>query len=163
MRNARMLKRLLSLAGLVILAAACASPAASTAPSGTATFTSATSPSAIPSTTNVDLLALLAGKYGTTIPADAGAPPGQWGLAIENGGLVFTHPEGRTFSPGTVEEVTATEIVLGPDPACPDQQTATAGRYRWNLDGDTLTFEEVSDSCRDRASTLTAEAWTLTP
>lgn len=158
-----MRRRDVSLVFFLAIAAGCASPAAPNVPSATGSSAPAASPTSGPSTASSSALTPFEGRYTTTIGADTGAPPGKWTLVIENGELVFTHPDGRTFSPGDVQAVTANEIVLAPDPACPDQQTPTEGRYRWRLAGDTLKFEEVSDSCRDRAATLTVTDWTLMP
>jgi hypothetical protein len=105
-------------------------------------------------------LALLAGRYSATIGPDQNATPGNWTLAIENGELVFTIQMGarsvrvrskksrqpRSCSARTLR-VQATDPDGGPVPL------ATQWRH--------ADVEEVSDSCRDRAATLTTEEWTL--
>ncbi|HJU07843.1 MAG TPA: hypothetical protein VJ727_05105 [Rhodanobacteraceae bacterium] len=40
--------------------------------------------------------------------------------------------------------------------ACPAKQTGT---YRWESNGDTLTFSKVSDACKDRVNSLTPHSW----
>lgn len=153
------------LAGVAItclgaLAAACAgSPAQSVAPTSAATV----SPATQSASADVAAISALIGTYGATIPSGVNAAPGKWRLTIDEAGLMFTHPEGHRFNPGAVLGVTATEIVLAPDPQCPVQEgTPTEGRYRWRLEGDILRFEVVSDSCQDRADTLTSSDWSLT-
>jgi hypothetical protein len=104
----------------------------------------------------------LEGTYTATIPSGVNAAPGTWRLSMAAGGWMFTHPDGNTFSPGSVVEITADEVVLAADPGCPGQAgTATEGSYRWSIEGTSLTFELVSDSCRDRIDTLTSSEWSL--
>ncbi len=89
---------------------------------------------------------------------------GQWDLRIDAQGLTFIKPSGKEFSPGTVNEVTAGEITFAPDFGCPTQRgEATEGRYRWRLEGTSLIFTEISDSCGERANTLTQNPWELKP
>ena len=108
--------------------------------------------------------ATLDGTYTATIPSGVNAAPGTWKLTISAGGWMFRHPDGHTFSPGAVTEITATEVVLAPDTGCPVQAgTPTEGRYRWSLEATTLTFEVESDSCQDRIDTLTSSEWSLSP
>jgi hypothetical protein len=107
---------------------------------------------------------VLYGTYTATIPAGVNAEPGTWRLTIGQFGVSFTRPDGQSFSPGTLEELTANEMVLGPDPGCPTQEgTPTEGRYRWSLEGEVLRLETVSDSCQDRIDTLTSDEWSLNP
>jgi hypothetical protein len=88
------------------------------------------------------------------------AAPGEWTLTVDAGGWTFTHPDGHSFSPGAVKEVTAAEVILAADPKCPVQVgTPTDGRYRWSVDGRSLTLEVISDSCQDRIDTLTSDSW----
>jgi hypothetical protein len=83
---------------------------------------------------------------------------------VSAGAVSLTRPDGQSFSPGAVEELTANEIVVSPDPACPTQEgTPTEGRYRWSREGDTLRLEVVSDSCQDRIDTLTSSEWSVNP
>lgn len=106
--------------------------------------------------------ALLFGTYGATIPSGVNASPGKWTLTVAADKVVFTRPDGQSFSPGAVEEISANELVLAPDPGCTVQQgTPTEGRYRWTLKGEALRFEVVSDSCQDRIDTLTSREWSL--
>lgn len=120
---------------------------------------SSSAPSSAPPTAGV---ALPQGTYTATIPSGVNAAPGKWKLAVTASGLMYTHPEGHSFSPGLVEEITATEIVLAPDPGCPVQEgTPTSGRYHWSVEGTSLTFEVISDSCQDRIDTLTSSEWSL--
>jgi hypothetical protein len=110
----------------------------------------------------VDPGAPLHGTWVATIPSGVNAAPGEWKLTVAAGGWTFTHPDGHTFSPGAVKEVTASEIVLAADPECPvEAGTPTDGRYRWNVDGTSLTLKVTSDSCQDRIDTLTSDTWSL--
>lgn len=135
--------------------------------SGTTVTTGSTTPTVDEtSTTGVAAgdPAVLYGTYTASIPAGVNAPPGSWGLTVTPDEVTFTRPDGRSFSPGTLVELTATEIVLGPDPDCPVQEgPATEGRYLWSRDGDTLTLEVVSDSCQDRIDTFTSSTWSVSP
>ncbi len=115
-----------------------------------------------PASQAVDPEAPLHGTYSATIPSGVNASPGEWKLTIDAGGATFTRPDGESFSPGSVKEITATEIVFAPDPGCPVQEdTPTDGRYRWSVEGTTLTVEVISDSCQDRIDTLTTSEWSL--
>ena len=106
----------------------------------------------------------LYGTYTATIPSGVNAAPGAWKLTVTASGVNFTRPDGQSFSPGAIEELSANEIVLAPDPGCPTQEgTPTEGRYLWNRNGDALTLEVVSDSCQDRIDTLTSSEWSLNP
>ena len=152
-----MLRRVLApaaIASLVALATACTSsgtPSASSTASVSATRSPIASDPADPY-----------GSYSATIPAGVNADPGNWTLVIGPSEIRFYRPNGQTFTPGTLDEVTETEIVLSPDPGCTVQQgTATEGRYRWSREGDTLILEVVSDLCQDRIDTLTSSEWSL--
>jgi hypothetical protein len=105
---------------------------------------------------------LLDGTYTATIPPNSNASPGTWTLTVAAGRLLFTHPYGNQFSAGDIVWLGSDEVVLSADVPCP-VHPVTEGRYRWRLGAGTLTFEEVSDSCRDRANALTAAPWTLQP
>ena len=156
---------LVAVATVAWLIAGCSS----TSPSPGGQASSSTPSSAAPgsaTTAAVDVTAFLpAGSYSVEIPAGMEAAPGRWVLEIAAGGLMWTNPEnGARFSPGTVVEVTSSTLVLGPDPACPDQVGApTAGTYRWQRNAGQLSFTLVSDSCAGRRDTLIAAPWTLVP
>jgi len=70
-----------------------------------------TQPSASPIATS-DAGAGLYGAYTATIPEGVNASPGEWTLTITAGSVSFTRPDGQSFSPGAVQELTATEIAL---------------------------------------------------
>jgi hypothetical protein len=92
------------------------------------------------------------------------AEPGTWGLTVTASEVSFRRPDGQSFSPGAVVDITANEIVLAADPGCPVQEgTPTEGRYRWSREGDALRLELVSDSCQDRIDTLTSGEWSMIP
>jgi hypothetical protein len=102
----------------------------------------------------------LYGTYTATIPSGVNASPGDWTLTIAASGVVFTRPDFQRFNPGAIKEISANEIVLAPDMGCSVQAgTATDGRYRWTVDGTSLTLSVVSDSCQDRVDTLTSSKW----
>ena len=145
-------------------AAASVSTSASAAASASASASAAASVSASQSPLPSGPGALLYGTYTATIPSGLNASPGKWTLTVAADEVLFTRPDGQSFSPGGVEELTANEIVLAPDPGCTVQQgTPTEGRYRWSLKGDALRLEVVSDSCLDRIDTLTTSEWSLKP
>ena len=156
---------LAAIASLVVSATACTSTAPSASPTTGAAASTAAAASVSPSRSPLPSgPALLYGTYSATIPSGVNASPGEWTLTVAAGGVTFTRPDGQRFSPGAVEELTADEIVLAPDPGCPVQPgTPTAGRYRWSLEGEALKLEVVSDSCRDRIDTLTTSEWSLKP
>lgn len=89
-------------------------------------------------------------------------PPGEWKLLVTSESEAFFQPpEGPSFPVGNPIELTAGRIVLAADPECPTQtETPGTGTYEWNLDGETLTFTDVKDSCRDRSFVLTSKPWT---
>ena len=100
------------------------------------------------------------GRYTTELPAGLEGAPGLWQMDITPEAITWTSPEGNSFSPGEVVEVTTTTIVFAPDPECPDQAgEPTEGSYEWSVDGGQLTFTLVSDSCAGRRDTLTAAPW----
>ena len=156
-----------AIASLVAVAAACTSstpPGASPTTAATSSPSADASVSASASPLGSDPGALLYGTYTATIPSGVNASPGKWTLTVAAGDFLFTRPDGQSFSPGAVEELTADEIVLAPDPGCPTQEgTPTEGRYRWSRERDALRFEVVSDSCQDRIDTLTTTEWSLNP
>jgi hypothetical protein len=100
------------------------------------------------------------GRYLAELPAGLEGAPGLWQMDITPEAVTWTSPEGNSFSPGDLVEVTATRIVFAPDPECPDQAgEPTEGTYEWSVDGGQLSFTLVSDSCAGRRDTLTAVPW----
>jgi hypothetical protein len=164
-----MWRRVLASAAIATLVAAATACTSSTTPGASLATSAATSAPAAASVSAAESLiasgpAALYGRYTATIPSGVNAEPGEWTLTVKEREFSFRRPDGQTFTPGTLEEVTATEIVVGPDPGCPVQEgTATEGRYRWSREGDTLRLEVVSDSCQDRIDTLTSSDWSLIP
>ena len=158
------MRRSIRVSALAILVAvmAIAGGCSTSAPSSAAP-TAGDQPASLSSAARAPDLALLPqGTYTATIPSGVNAAPGEWMLTVAADGLRFTHPDGHGFSPGSVENLSATEIVLAPDPGCPVQEgTPTSGRYRWSVEGASLTLEVLSDSCQDRIDTLTSSEWTL--
>ena len=150
---------------VIAIASACASSAPSSARSTTgAVLSTSGAATASPSSAaaGVDPGARLHGTYIATIPSGVNASPGVWKLTLAASGVTFRRPDGQSFSPGAVKEITANEIVLAADPGCPVQEGApTDGRYRWTVDGTSLTLAVISDSCQDRIDTLTSSEWTL--
>ena len=153
------------MASVIAVAGACASSAPPSAPATTGVVPSASEAATVstsPASSAVDSGAPIYGTYTATIPSGVNAAPGKWKLTVDGGGLTFTHPDGHSFSPGSVKAITANEIVIAPDPGCPVQEGApTDGRYRWSLEGTSLTLEVISDSCQDRIDTLTSSEWSL--
>jgi len=149
------------LVSVMAIVAACSSSAPTIAQptAGVVPAAPSVSASVSPTSSGIDS-GLPDGTYAATIPSGVNAAPGVWKLTITASEVMFTHPEGHSFSPGFVEEITATEVVFAPDPACPAQEgTPTSGRYGWSAEGTSLIFEVISDSCHDRIDTLTPSAW----
>ena len=103
------------------------------------------------------------GTYTADIPEGVEAHPGTWRMEVTENAISWTNPDGVTFSPGEVLEVTSDRIVFAADPACPDQEEPTDGAYGWEVAGNELSFTVESDSCAGRRDTLTAAAWELAP
>ena len=156
-----MSRRGLTLAALVSIVAI--TSACSTSAPSSAAPTAGDQPASPSPAARANPLALLPqGTFTATIPSGVNAAPGEWKLSVSADGLWFTHPDGHGFRPGSVEELTATDLVLTPDPACPVQEgTPTSGHYRWSVEGTSLTLEVISDSCQDRIDTLTSDVWSL--
>ncbi len=108
----------------------------------------------------------LIGTYTTTLgpsgpELDEPNPPGTWELLITSETEAFFQPpEGPSFPIGNPIELSEGLILLAADPECPTQAgTPGAGTYEWRLDGSTLTFTDVGDTCRDRSFVLTSKPW----
>ncbi len=111
----------------------------------------------------------LIGTYTTTLgpsgpELEEPNPPGKWELVVTSSTeAYFQPPEGPSFPVGNPLELSSDRIVFAADPECPTQAgTPGAGVYEWNLDGDTLTFTDVEDTCRDRSFVLTSKTWSKT-
>ena len=156
-----------ALAIMVLCLGACGQATSSSVPSSPvpASADGSGPPAASPVASAISLAGSpLLGTYATTIPeGEDNAPPGDWLLTVTADRVQFTHPDGHTFSPGTVVAASADEITFASDPGCPGQTELTPGRYGWTIAGDALTFTELDpDTCRDRAGTLTTSPWTRT-
>ena len=109
----------------------------------------------------------LVGTYTTTLGPSGPElkepnPPGRWGLLLTSQTEAFFQPpEGPSFPVGNPAAIESGRITFGPDADCPTQAgTPANGTYEWTLDGETLTFAEVEDTCRDRVFVLTSNPWT---
>ena len=106
----------------------------------------------------------LLGEYKTVLPASPPPvqnPAGRWGFVVTSETEAWlVPPRGPSFPAGNPVHVTQGEITFAADPACPVQKIAGKGRYRWNVDGSSLSFTEIDDPCRDRALLLTSRPWT---
>ena len=106
--------------------------------------------------------AALQGTWTATVTGTT-ASSGIWTLTITGTDMVFTNPVGGDpFSIGPTA-VTETSLTLVADSGCPDQTTVTPGIYALKVQGSTLTVTLLSDSCGDRAATLTTSPWTRKP
>ena len=111
--------------------------------------------------------ASLDGTYEITVAeedetASGGAEPGVWTLTINSGDATLTGPGGQTppLAPTTLSE---TEMVVPPDPECPNNDGEPGeGVYKVELSDESLEFTKVSDTCGDRAFTLTTYTWERT-
>jgi hypothetical protein len=111
--------------------------------------------------------AQLVGTYTTTLgpsgpDLEEANPPGRWQLLLTSPTeAYFQPPQGPSFPVGNPVAMTDDRVTFGPDAGCPTQTgTPGDGTYTWSLDGDTLTFTEVEDTCRDRVFVLTSQPWT---
>ena len=81
---------------------------------------------------------------------------GTWSLRITPYDMELLNPmaasEDEYFSlnPKTTSE---TGVTMWEDPEC------AGAEYRWSIDGGSLTFEAVEDTCGDRNAVLTTTAW----
>lgn len=119
--------------------------------------------------------AALKGAYEATFSGseqvadeNPGPEPGRWALRIAppNASSTYIAPTapgvddpgefGLSF--GAPVRVTGTTVSFSPDsPIC--SGVRGRARYRVALDGDSLRFTKVSDSCGERAAFLTAHEW----
>ena len=91
------------------------------------------------------------------------ASSGAWKLIISDSNLALQNPIGG--EPFTLDPTTFTEtsVVFPAGADCPDQTVVTPGTYTVALNGETLVFKLVSDSCGDRSATLVTAPWTRVP
>ena len=153
-------RRIAALLAVAVLAAACSGAGQSTSlhPSASATPVARSSPAP----TNYFVPAALQGTWTATVTGTT-ASSGIWTLTITGTDMVFTNPVGGDpFSIGPTA-VTETSLTLVADSGCPDQTTVTPGIYALKVPGSTLTVTLLSDSCGDRAATLTTSPWTRKP
>lgn len=160
----------LRLAAAALLLTGCAgiaatpSPAPTAMPTATPTASPAptASPTPSPAPTVADITQFIpAGRYSMEMPTGAEAAPGTWLIEVSPGGIEWTNPEnGSRFSPGKILEVTATTLVFGADPGCPDQSSgATSGSYTYTKEGNNFVFALVADSCAGRRDTMILAPW----
>lgn len=101
------------------------------------------------------------GPPGHTLPT--GTPNGGlWELTLGPGEAQFYNSfNGQTFPLGPSARITGQELVVAADKTCPHiyPRHLIAGIYTYRLLGRTLTFHKVSDTCLDRAATLTLHPW----
>jgi hypothetical protein len=109
----------------------------------------------------------LVGSYTTTLGPSGPElkepnPPGRWQLLLTSPTeAYFRPPEGPSFPVGNPVVTEDGRITFAPDAGCPTQTGAPGdGTYTWSLDGGTLTFTEIDDTCRDRVFVLTSQPWT---
>ena len=130
--------------------AASAAAAASAGPSAVAAAPAMTVPPA--------LLGVWASDVrGTT------ATSGHWLLKGEPGNLSLKNPVGSEYFTLDPTLVSDHEIVVPAAADCPDQTAVMEGRYTYAITGSELVITLVSDSCGDRAGTLTVAPWTRQP
>jgi hypothetical protein len=102
-------------------------------------------------------------RQGTPVPCvrcpDYRPMGGEWVLRFDKGIFRVYHPGAhwRTVGSYTID---GDHITLFNDPTCHTQ----VGSYIWKLDGETLTFQVVDDSCAIglRAKALTVQPWSRT-
>jgi len=93
------------------------------------------------------------------------ATSGTWTLKGTANDLLLKNPGATDTDYFSVEPIaiTPTTLTLGADSGCPDQATVTEGSYTWALTNAQLVIKLVSDSCGDRAATLTKTPWSKAP
>ena len=104
----------------------------------------------------------LRGTYTADIEGTT-ASSGVWTLTITPTDVLITNP--RSTEPFSVDphEISETRLVVLAAPDCPDQASVTDGEYAISLQGDTLTFTAVHDSCGDRKAVLATTPWIRKP
>jgi hypothetical protein len=150
------------LVAVIAVVGACSAPSSARPTAGVVSSVPGGSASTSSAGSRIDSGLLPHGTYVATIPPGVNAAPGEWKLTVTANGITYIHPEGHSFSPGRVEAISATEIVFAPDPQCPVQEgTPTNGQYDWRVEGNSLSFAVIADSCQDRIDTLTSSEWSL--
>jgi hypothetical protein len=151
---------------LVVVAAAAVAVLVGCGEDGSDDEAATTTSSAAPAQTGSGALI---GNYMTTLGPSGPElkepnPPGKWQLQITSATEVYYQPpRGASFPVGNPTELSSERIVFAPDLECPTQEgTPGKGTYEWHLSGETLTFTEVEDTCRDRAFVLTSNPWSKT-
>lgn len=93
----------------------------------------------------------------------SGTPPGGGATLTITPSQATLHlaGNGNTFPLGPTFRLAAHQMTFGADPSCPHNypSAGTAGRYTYVVQGNTLTFRVVQDSCLDRIATLVAHPW----
>ena len=143
--------------------AACGRPAVQ--PPGVAAV--ASGPAATASPTPLPTVSIPSELQGTwhAVVTGTTATSGDWTLKGTASDLLLKNPGAADNDYFSVEPIaiTPTMLTLGADSGCPDQATVTEGSYTWALTGGRLVITLVSDSCGDRAATLTKTPWSKAP
>jgi hypothetical protein len=147
------------------VAAAASGPAAT--PSLSPAKTLSPSPSPSPTPTPLPSISVPSELQGTwhAVVTGTTATSGTWTLRGTATDLLLKNPGASDTDYFSVEPIaiTPTTLTLGADSGCPDQASVTEGSYTWSLTGGKLVIKLMSDSCGDRAATLTKTPWSKAP
>ena len=95
-------------------------------------------------------------KKGTYSVTTGGA---KWSIRYDGNSKVTVTRDGAPVVEGTykvTEDLLEVTDERGPMACGGEQKT---GKYKWKLEGKTLTFTKVEDECEGRANALTGQAW----
>ncbi len=157
----------------LLLATACASPAASVptaTPTAAATVvppTASPSPAAATATSaptgtpyHVNVPESMWGAWQASISGSTSVSNGLWSMEIIENEFLVLNPRaspGESFPLG-VTDITADHVTFYADQEC-QAGALVEGTYTYALVADQLTFTLIQDNCRDRRALLTAVPW----
>ena len=122
---------------------------------GAAQGQQAAAATAAPVTESVQIPEALLGTWKADVIGTS-ASSGTWTLRITADDMELLNPiatsEDEYFSINP-KTITDTALTLWEEPDC------EAAEYGWSVDGGSLTFEVVTDTCIDRPAVLTTTAW----
>ena len=103
----------------------------------------------------------LVGTYSTTLGRQGGSPAGTWVLRLgPRDRATLRAPAAERADPAGPVVLSHDQIVFPIDPECPERGGRRGeGRYNYVLEGRTLTFLEIRESCPSRSRILVAKPW----
>jgi hypothetical protein len=101
----------------------------------------------------------LRGTYTADVEGTT-ASSGVWTLTITATDVLITNPGDTTPFSVDPTDLSESTLMVAASQDCPDQSSITGGEYSVSLQGATLTFKAVRDSCGDRKAVLSTVPWT---